>query len=180
MSASAGKDNPSAFVTRATTDLGELTANAILCVKNGKSIASTKIEIICGSHFSTDVVNKIEQQADVEYNISIAKSVEDLECHMFQTDVIICGGGTTLLEALFLGVPALVIPQTNEEKLFAQHIANLGGCLLASSENCDDLTRKFKMLESHSFRKQMSLSGRKLVKGDGIKLICHQLENINT
>jgi len=41
---------------------------------------------------------------------------------MYKSDLIICGGGATLLEAIFIGNPIIAVPQNDTEKDFIEFI----------------------------------------------------------
>ncbi|MCP4322234.1 MAG: hypothetical protein GY787_10375 [Alteromonadales bacterium] len=47
-----------------------------------------------------------------------------------QADVIFCGGGTTIAEAIYIAKPAVVYPQTSAELSFAENLESKGLCLV--------------------------------------------------
>lgn len=86
------------------------------------------INIILGPLFNKEnELNKsISRFSKTKFNI--LKNVSNIEDYMIQNDLIICGGGTTLLEALYLKKPAIVLAQTIEELNFAKSLAIKNHC----------------------------------------------------
>ena len=86
-----------------------------------------------------------------------------------EADVVFCGGGGTLLEALCVGVPAIVIAQNDAEYRHAQSLAQRGACwLLDQSE--------WTLLNAAENREQLSKCARACVDGRGADRICDVIE----
>lgn len=117
------------------------------------------ITVIIGPFFHPSVVNAIEGNVNLIEKLEVIRNPASLAIFFAETDLIFCGGGTTLLEAMCVGLPALVMPQTQAEYKHALYIKNLGGCLIE-----DD---SWMYLESAQSRIQISKQARLLVDGLG-------------
>lgn len=83
-----------------------------------------------------------------------------------KTDVIICGGGTTLLEALFLNIPAIVLPQNKFEEKFVLDISKNTNIFELS--NLSNTSKIFELMNNNS---------DKIVDGMGMRRICKIISN---
>jgi len=81
---------------------------------------------------------------------------------MSQSDIIICGGGTTLLEAIYLGNPVIAIPQNNMEEKFINYINQ--NVHLFKLRDLEWLINKYKDIQ---FRKSIYNSYSNFVDGKG-------------
>ncbi|MFC1747405.1 glycosyltransferase [Pseudomonadota bacterium] len=128
------------------------------------------IDVIIGVLFAPEieaVVNNV--QGDNRIRIHVSPS--DMG-RLFQgADLIFCGGGGTLLEALCVGVPAIVIAQNEAEWRHAQSLANVGVCWLA---DCVD----WNLVSPIANRKEMSKAARARVDGAGAGRICDCIEQL--
>ena len=90
---------------------------------------------------------------------------------MSEADVIFCGAGGTLLESMTIGLPAVVIPQTEREKNFSFHIKSRASCFLES-----DITS----IESLNFqeRELISKNAMSLVDGYGARRVIKVLDEL--
>ncbi len=122
------------------------------------------VSVTVGLNFQNK--NKIAN-LELPENIKILGTVSNIEKFMLQADLIICGAGTTMLEAFFLGTPALVIPQTEDEMNFANFAKSQNLCNIANLNNIDNVLSK--MVDAYSFeiRKKLSKNGMTLVDGNG-------------
>ncbi len=82
-----------------------------------------------------------------------------------KTDLIICGGGTTLLEALFLNIPAIVLPQNKFEEKFVLDISKNTNIFELS--NLSNTSKIFELMNNSD----------KIVDGMGMRRICKIISN---
>ena len=115
------------LVTFGTADPSNNTQYVIPYLENEKA------NIIVGENFSSNV------EYICHASINVIQSPENFEQLMSDSEFVICGGGTTLLESIFLCKPALVIPQTNEEQRFSEYLENRGLCRVAKNELCKEI-----------------------------------------
>jgi spore coat polysaccharide biosynthesis predicted glycosyltransferase SpsG len=103
----------------------------------------------------------------------------DFHSILAAVDMVVCGGGLTLYEAAFLGIPAVVVSQVSVRSGFeyhqrdtAQKLEQAGCCLYAGSSdnlNANRLTALINsMLEDTRLRTRMSRNGMQLLDGLGL------------
>ena len=117
------------------------------------------VDLVLGPFFRGSL-DLLSNRSYENLEISVHKSVDCLSELMLNADVVLCGGGGTLLESMTIGVPAVVFQQTHSEKVFAEFVAAHGGCWLAPE------LHRFEFL-SKSLRLAQSLKARNLVDGYG-------------
>ena len=103
---------------------------------------------------------------------------------MFESDLIIAGGGMTLYELACVGTPAIVLCQTEYQLLEANHFAKEDVIINLGSEK--DITKKMiahnvmLLFNDNKKRKQMSIAGKRLIDGKGVERVTKEiLERIN-
>jgi UDP-2,4-diacetamido-2,4,6-trideoxy-beta-L-altropyranose hydrolase len=104
------------------------------------------INIILGPlyRFEEELKNSLEKFKNA--NIEIYRNVPNIEDYILDNDLIFCGGGTTLLESIYLCRSSIVISQTIEEHNFASSLGKLDLChVIAKPElNTEKLTSLIK------------------------------------
>lgn len=63
----------------------------------------------------------------------VLRNPPDFDARLAAADVVVCGGGGTLLEAMYLGKPVVVLPQTEAEHSHARTHAEAGACVFADA-----------------------------------------------
>ena len=135
-----------------------------------RAFPAKKVVILRGPLFrNEEQLIKIAQESGLA--VDIAGPVDDIERWMAEADVVICGGGTTMLEALFLGRPTIVLPQSASEQIFAGEAVSKDACLLADSAVEGDLAEKIAFLDQRTNRKRLSRNAMELVDGQGVDVI---------
>jgi spore coat polysaccharide biosynthesis predicted glycosyltransferase SpsG len=88
-----------------------------------------------------------------------------------ECDLLVIGGGTLLMEAACLGVPAVVAPRTEAERVFATEFVRGGAAVVVAGESrfspASVVPRVTRLMKSDSGRAAMSRAGRHLVDGKG-------------
>lgn len=126
------------------------------------------VDVIIGPLFKLDAASEGEMlpgKCLVRMHVSprhIGQLFED-------ADLVFCGGGGTLLEALCVGTPSIVIAQNPEELRHAASLAEHGACWL-SNEVCWELASPAKN------RQACSDSAKACVDGQGATRICDVIE----
>lgn len=120
-----------------------------------------------------------EQLGTWRGDIRVLRAVDNMPELMLQADFACIGGGTTLLESCFLGLPSLVFPQTQRERDHAQSIAASGAALCASPQY-EDASVKLLSLRDVALRGVMSKAGQSLVDGGGADRILRELVALAT
>ena len=106
--------------------------SAIDVIENSTTFNSnnTKIYVVVGPLFSDELKNKIFQKSEKNSLLKIFNSPKNLEDLFLECDFMFSGGGTTLLEGLSVGMPTIVIPQSNEEYNHARFYHDQKACIL--------------------------------------------------
>jgi spore coat polysaccharide biosynthesis predicted glycosyltransferase SpsG len=104
--------------------------------------------------------------------IQAMRAVPDPAQLLARCDLAVIGGGTMMIEAACLGLPAIVIPRTPEERLFARQFERAGAVRMLTVRSTFPtlaLQRRVKrILDDRAARERMSRAGRALVDCRGI------------
>jgi len=126
------------------------------------------VDLIIGPLFTS----KIEPSAAGLQNRCVIrehKSPERMGELFEDADLLFCGGGGTLLEALCVGVPAIVIAQNDAELRHARSLADRHACLISGDADWEFVNR----IEN---RRKLSVSARGCIDGRGAERICDIIE----
>jgi len=122
--------------------------------------SNVTINIILGPLFGTQKIDKLSAYQTRKNKVNFHDSPKSLAPFLGDSDLIFCGGGTTLLESFCVGVPAIVIPQNKGESEYAAHLAKKGLCCLYSEIDW----RTIFLLET---RNRITLLARNFLDGRG-------------
>lgn len=100
--------------------------------------------------------------------ITVITMTNQMHTLMNAHDVIVCGGGTTLLEALYVGNPVIALPQNVHEKGFIDHIHSKIPLF-----GLDDFMYLLSHTNDRSFRQNLLNTYRILLDGKGKDRIMH-------
>lgn len=100
---------------------------------------------------------------------TVHENVRDIAALMLDSDLAICGGGTTMLELATLGVPALVIPQNEPEMRFSASIAARGAVRTLPRDIAAPALRRevLALLGDSAALERLGAAGRATVDGQG-------------
>jgi spore coat polysaccharide biosynthesis predicted glycosyltransferase SpsG len=111
------------------------------------------------------VPNSYEQEvrAVCPVNFRVVRNPVDFDQYLAAANVVLCSGGGTLLEALCLGRPSVVFPQSDAEKRHAEIYVKGGACVFSE---------KLEMvLTDETFRVALSERAQERVDGRGVERI---------
>jgi UDP-2,4-diacetamido-2,4,6-trideoxy-beta-L-altropyranose hydrolase len=152
----ADPDNASLAVMRAAVEAGA---------------AGTEVRVIAGPanpHLSF-------LQAAATPGVEVVSSVVDMAEALEWADVAVTGAGGTVWEALYLGVPTLLVVIAGDQRGNAVELDRRGVVRLLGDGSALEGTRVARevalLLEDRARRQEMSLSGRALVDGRGASRI---------
>ena len=112
-----------------------------------------------------------------KFNIKVFQMNLKFDQLLELTDIIFCGGGTTLLESCYIGIPAIVMPQNTRELHFSKMIEKNKSAYVIS--NIDKETNKVnKLIHSYALRKKIHKSQISFVDGSGKKRIRKAIFNL--
>ena len=81
-----------------------------------------------------------------------------------EADLLFCGGGTTLLESMHIGLPTIVLPQSIQEKKHANYYYKNKCCYMNEKLNFNKIFNK-------DIRFEISKNSKKIIDGYGMKRI---------
>jgi spore coat polysaccharide biosynthesis predicted glycosyltransferase SpsG len=128
-----------------------------------------KIKIVAGPLYTGNIEEYISKLPNKNH-IELIKNPKSLGSLIIESDIVFCGGGGTLLEVIYLGVPALVLPQNKAEARHSKlHVSN-GACGYFDSGAAAIL--------SQDVRKKMRDKSLGKIDGLGLLRIVSQIEKI--
>ena len=108
--------------------------------------------------------------------ISVLKEFSDFDKKIKKSYLIFCGGGSTLLESCYCGIPAIVIPQTQNENKFANYLEKKNSVILVKNFHTDGKKLR-KFINSKKLISRMSTTQRKLIDNKGTTRINYLIFN---
>jgi len=142
--------------------------DALSGFKDEKIISSSKI-------FKKENDMKRKKLLQSKPNVKIYDFIKNMPKIIYDSDVVFCGGGSTLYQSACVGTPIITIPQAEHELRTAieferKKIAiNLG---LGKDVSKDDIKNAFlKIREDKRVRRAMSVNGKKEVDGKGTERV---------
>ena len=130
--------------------------------------------VVGGSAENRSVV--AEMAAKFPGRVEELSNVANMAELMAWADVAIAGAGTTCWEMCLLGLPAILVVVAQNQRLIAEHLANVGAAVMgadfragsAEALDCSVLAQiAAELLKNEDRRRKMSESGRRLVDGLG-------------
>lgn len=147
-----------------------------------KAEINFKIDLILGAGFDDKEV-KPEDSKLIKKNSSkckVHKGLSDISEILYDADVVICAGGITLYEACAVGTPALVISQAKHQQKQATLVQSWGAAANLGMWKESVLTKLLQTIHSLDAvkRKEMSIAGKKMVDGEGLKRVVNEIEKL--
>ncbi|MGB8013854.1 MAG: UDP-2,4-diacetamido-2,4,6-trideoxy-beta-L-altropyranose hydrolase [Terriglobales bacterium] len=145
-------------------------APGILSALAELSIDDLQIRVVVGGSAENrsgvaDIATKFPGRVEVLSNVA---NMAEL---MAWADVAIAGAGITCWEMCLLGLPAILVVVAENQRLIAEHLADVGAAVNAGSAEtleCSSLAQIVaELLGSDDRRRKMSDAGRRLVDGLG-------------
>ena len=126
------------------------------------------ITFILGSLASKSIeLELLSMQSGNEYKIY---APDNFATHLKDADIILCNGGTTLLESMHIGKPIVVYPQSIAEQSHAQYHTENQACVMSQ--------RLYDVIESKNLRGELAHNAWSSVDGQGSRRICSSIEGI--
>lgn len=121
--------------------------------------------------------NKIIRFARKHRSISVAEPTFQMARLMLRHDIAICGGGTTLLELAYIGVPALALPQHRMERNFIREFITAGFVPRGLNSVKKVVEYAARLLKNEKEIAARTRIGQELVDGLGPERIVAVIEN---
>ncbi len=125
-----------------------------------------KIDVVLGGMFKH--ADEISKTCRSYKNVRTFQSIKNMALLMSKADIAVCNGGTTMYELCYLGVPCIVVCNTEYEKKGADDMQERGAVINLGMHNtvksADIYSAVMKLMDNHSMRKKMNNSGIFCVK----------------
>lgn len=143
-----------------------------------ESLEGVEVEVVIGPWFEDSAsVEKIVQETP--FPINLHRDPADLDSLMANADLAISGAGTTVLELAYLGVPTVVLPQTDLEHRFARFLHRRGIVHLVERDmpsTAEPLKRTIRaIVQDPVKRERLSEAAREAVDGRGAFRIAEEI-----
>lgn len=125
------------------------------------------ITVILGPLYAHQASLMLFIKENASLKVTLIQSPQGIGDYINSADIVFCGGGTTLLESIYLAKPAIVLSQTDAELTFAKHLEEQGLC----SINRNDLP-------SFTEREIMRKKCLQTSIGNGAQLIIKNIEEL--
>ncbi|MFH1282529.1 MAG: glycosyltransferase [bacterium] len=143
-------------------------------------IVGRRIKIVLGPLFQNKGKIKSFAKRHLGNSVRVLDYTKRIGEVMVKSDLIFCGGGTTLLEVLCIGIPCIVIPQTQDEMRFVSETKlKTSVCLVSQDLSIFKMTNMVKRMFSNIIlRKKCIAKGKKLIDGNGKKRIFKKIVDL--
>ena len=164
---------PNVLVIFGSSDVRNYTANVIEASRWVEGPKPT-YEVVLGPNVQ-DRTAVIDQMNDSESQIRVHSTPSNLAEIMAGCSLAVCGGGTTMMELAFLGIPFIAIPQTDVEDKLANLLADEGSAQVLNIAQGNDprmiATALESLLSDPGRLKSMRKNGQRAIDGLGISRI---------
>ncbi len=128
-----------------------------------------RFEIVAGHAFSheTELGKAVSIHKSRGAKVFLLKTLPSLAPAISASDLVICGGGGTMLESIYLGCPAIVITQSADELSFASSVSSKGACALSESPDTEKIIELFEKLKRCEVRSKISSLALSVLDGKG-------------
>jgi UDP-2,4-diacetamido-2,4,6-trideoxy-beta-L-altropyranose hydrolase len=148
----------------------------ILRALDAVAIEDLEITVVAGPAARQAVV---EQTAGSRRTCHLLEDVRDMASVMASMDLAVTGAGSTCWELAFLGLPAIVIELSDNQRLPARSLAAAGAVENAGPVQAQDVSALASRIHAlcHDFegRRTMTDAGRRLVDGQGAARVISRL-----
>lgn len=173
------EDPERALVTMGGSDIANLMPTVIRAF-DGFDI---HVDAIVGPGFSEGQEQSIRTAAkEISADVSIALDPDDLAERMFQADFAVSTSSSTTYELLALGTPIISVPVVENQEPIARSL-NERNAALVLERNSGTVTfhpSVEKYIRKPSLRKKHQDIGRKLVDGNGVERVTHEISTITS
>lgn len=137
-----------------------------------------KITVVLGPAYSKLAATELSTLQLAE-NVSIQNISWRIWEHMFECDVAITSAGRIPYELCAIGTPSLLVPIIEHQEYTAEAFQSRGAAInLTSSFKTELANRLQTLMENTRLRKEMSMRGKQLVDGSGLKRIARIMSSL--
>jgi len=146
---------------------GEDPSSNTLKVLNKISKYNLNITVIAG------ILNKDIERINFFSNIKFLTYTNEMPMLMINSDLVFCGCGTTVIEALFIGNPIVCLPQNEYEKSFLNYLKEK-----IEIFDLKDINILLEKIEDYDFRINIKQTYNNIVDGKGVERIYNIIKKI--
>jgi UDP-2,4-diacetamido-2,4,6-trideoxy-beta-L-altropyranose hydrolase len=166
------------LITMGGSDPAQVTAVAMAAFASLRSPETEAIVLVGGSNRNLSTIRQVAESAP---NLRVYHDQKDVAELIAWADVAISAAGSTCYEFCLLGLPAIVVDVSENQKPIATELARLGVVRhLGSADQItlDSIAFALKtLLGSPEQRTRMSLLGKQLVDGRGVDRVLHAIRS---
>ena len=169
------------FISFGGSDPGGLTKIVIKAIECTDYVAKNVDEILVHLGPSNSDIKEIESLVSKsKNNYKIYNRLPNIHSLMSEADLALAAGGNTMYELCCLGVPTIIIPQNEHQKIFARELAMIGAVSLPCGEG--ELNRNMisaellHIADNKSLRKKMHDISINVFDTNGTLRIVEQLK----
>lgn len=151
------------------------TLRTLEAVKDAALVAEG-LDVVLGPQFSK-AKTVADWVARRKVAVQLHRDPADLPSLMARSALAISNGATTMLELMYLGVPAVVMPQSPEEERFARRAESLGAvrCLELQAAEWTIARALSEIHGSPQLRQRLSDASKAVVDGMGVQRISDRI-----
>ncbi len=121
----------------------------------------------------------LKNLASKHEKVKLLESTSEMAQTLFSHDIVFCAGGITLHEAMAVGTPAFVINQVKHQEEKADRAEIKGAAINLGIADSWDENRLPEILKTNAKAlEKMSLSGKNMIDGKGLKRVADAIESI--
>jgi UDP-2,4-diacetamido-2,4,6-trideoxy-beta-L-altropyranose hydrolase len=166
------------LVTLGAADPDNITGEVIAVLGTAASADAEAVVVVGGSNPHADA---IAAQAGRLPACRLVRDVaEDMPGLMAAADLAVCGGGSTMWEMAFMGVPFIPVVIADNQRAAARAMAGDGYPAVEGDKVGRDLAPLMAALAADAGRRrELSRIGRRLVDGKGVERVCAALRDLS-
>jgi UDP-2,4-diacetamido-2,4,6-trideoxy-beta-L-altropyranose hydrolase len=157
------------LVTFGGSDPGNMTLDVIRALRQLRRL-ELNTKIVIGSANGHDRALRRELEDD-SGRMELVIGVDDMPGLMAWADLAISGGGSTCWELAFMGLPNCIVVLAENQSKVAQALDQRGASINSSRDSSKLMEDLERLLPDRERRQQMSTRGRRIVSGNGARLV---------
>ncbi len=142
-------------------------------------LANQEVCAVMGSGACASQLRALEELSQRDPRLVVLQDVVAVEEQWCRFDVLIAAAGTTAYEALALGVPCVLLPTADNQRVVSAGVANAGAAIVLTEPDPEQAaSRAAELLADARARDELSRRGRRLVDARGVWRVIDALLDI--
>lgn len=153
------------------TDLYNFMGKFAKFVCNDNTYKDIKFIFISGKY--NNHVEQLKEYANIKQNIIVLENVKNISLYMYNSDLVISAGGTTIYELCAIGVPTIIFSMTNNQISEAEYLGRNNIVKYLGKYDVINFDMKLlsktinSMINDFIERKNISIRMKKIIDGQG-------------